>query len=211
MGLTRGLRKKAFVTGSLTTLLLICVLLDKRSSQNLKSYQYFDGNFIPVNLLEQNKTQLKHCNEDNVITSSKLDSRNPWKTDAKCSTHLISHMIPYCRLPTALASFPGSGNTWVRYLIEGATGIFTGSRYKDLQIQMYGLWGEIRSWEDGTTIVQKTHDSNKHHVLKDFGGRAILILRNPYDAILSTHNFMYAGHHGRAPARNYARGGKFGQ
>ena len=27
-----------------------------------------------------------------------------------------------------------------------------------------GLWGEIRSWEDGTTIVQKTHDANKHHV-----------------------------------------------
>ena len=30
-------------------------------------------------------------------------------------------------------------------------------------------------------------------------------LRNPYDAILSTHNFMYAGHHGKAPPRNYAR------
>ena len=49
-------------------------------------------------------------------------------------------MIPHCRLPTALASFPGSGNTWVRFLIESATGIFTGSRYKDLQIQMYGKW-----------------------------------------------------------------------
>ena len=98
-----------------------------------------------------------------------------------------------------------------------------------------GLWGEIRSWEDGTTIVQKTHDANKHHVqtvswptkksecaratrdwflphtffLQDYGGRAILILRNPYDAILSTHNFMYAGHHGKAPARNYARPGEY--
>ena len=93
-------------------------------------------------------------------------------------THTLSHMIPYCRPPTALASFPGSGNTWLRFLIESATGIFTGSRYKDLQIQMYGLWGEIRSWEDGTTIVQKTHDASKHHVQKDFGGRAVLILRS---------------------------------
>ena len=50
----------------------------------------------------------------------------------------FSHMIPYCRPPTALASFPGSGNTWLRFLIESATGVFTGSRYKDLQIQMYG-------------------------------------------------------------------------
>ena len=28
--------------------------------------------------------------------------------------------------------------TWVRYLIEGAGDVFTRSRYKDLQIQMYG-------------------------------------------------------------------------
>ena len=47
------------------------------------------------------------------------------------------------------------------------------------------------------------------NLFQDFKGRAILILRNPYDAILSTHNFMYAGHHGRAPARNFARPGIF--
>ena len=29
-----------------------------------------------------------------------------------------------------------------------------------------GLWGEIRQWNDGTTIVQKTHDASEHHVLK---------------------------------------------
>ena len=34
----------------------------------------------------------------------------------------------------------------------------------DLCVLFLGLWGEIRSWEDGTTIVQKTHDANKHHV-----------------------------------------------
>jgi len=47
-------------------------------------------------------------------------------------------MIPHCRKPIALASYPGSGNTWLRFLIEGAGGVFTGSRYKDLQIQMFG-------------------------------------------------------------------------
>ena len=31
----------------------------------------------------------------------------------------------------ALASFPRSGNTWIRYLIHGATGIFTGSFYNN--------------------------------------------------------------------------------
>ena len=47
-------------------------------------------------------------------------------------------MVPKCRSPMALASFPGSGNTWLRHMLEGASGIFTGSRYKDLQIQMFG-------------------------------------------------------------------------
>ena len=30
------------------------------------------------------------------------------------------------RAPVALASFPGSGNTWVRGLLEKATGVCTG-------------------------------------------------------------------------------------
>ena len=81
---------------------------------------------------------LQRCDQETVILSSKLDARHPWSTDVQCSKYQISHMIPKCRPPTALASFPGSGNTWMRHLIEGATGIFTGSRYKDLQIQMYG-------------------------------------------------------------------------
>ena len=52
-------------------------------------------------------------------------------------------MVKKCRPPIALASFPGSGNTWLRHMIEGATGIFTGSRYKDLQIQMFGKTNQV--------------------------------------------------------------------
>ena len=51
-----------------------------------------------------------------------------------------------------------------RYLIEGATGIFTGSIYKDLELQMMGFWGEIRDWKDGTTVVQKTHDGGAQYI-----------------------------------------------
>ena len=35
----------------------------------------------------------------------------------------------------------------------------------------------------------------------------MLIVRNPYAAILSDHNFIYAGHHGSAPLRNFERKG----
>ena len=44
---------------------------------------------------------------------------------------------------------------------------------------------------------------------QDFDERGILIVRNPYEAILSTHNFLYGGHHGKAPKDNYKRKGKF--
>lgn len=40
--------------------------------------------------------------------------------------------------PVALASFPGSGNTWTRQLIESATGIYTGSFYKDSNLYLHG-------------------------------------------------------------------------
>ena len=44
-------------------------------------------------------------------------------------------------------------------------------------------------------------------VFQDFAGRGIVIIRNPYEAILSMHNFLYAGHHGTAPSSNFKRKG----
>jgi len=40
------------------------------------------------------------------------------------------------RVPPLLYTFPGSGNTWVRMLIEYASGVHTGSVYRDGKIQM---------------------------------------------------------------------------
>ena len=40
----------------------------------------------------------------------------------------------------ALASFPNSGNTWIRYIIEGITGIFTGSFYMHEPMIRKGIW-----------------------------------------------------------------------
>ena len=42
----------------------------------------------------------------------------------------------------ALASFPGSGNTWVRYLLQQSTGILTGSVYNDYEFK-HGLFPGI--------------------------------------------------------------------
>ena len=42
----------------------------------------------------------------------------------------------------------------------------------------------------------------------DFGGRAVLILRNPYDSLLSNLNFLYGGHKGSAPGDLFQREGQ---
>ena len=69
----------------------------------------------------------------------------------------------------ALASFPRSGNTWVRSLIEDATGQLTGSVYKD-QVMSRGREG----------IVIKTHELDSYLYT-----HAIHLLRNPFDSIES--------------------------
>ena len=46
------------------------------------------------------------------------------------------------RKPVALISFPGSGNTWVRQPLEGASGICTGSVMCDMSLRYDGFIGE---------------------------------------------------------------------
>ncbi|KAI0236542.1 hypothetical protein LSAT2_012910 [Lamellibrachia satsuma] len=99
---------------------------------------------------------------------------------------------------TALASMPGSGNTWLRHLIQKATGIYTGSVYHDVALEKAGFLGE--SVIDSRVIVIKTHRDVE--LLKY--DRAILIIRDPYDAIVSEYNWRVCGNHiGRANSHVY--------
>jgi hypothetical protein len=123
----------------------------------------------------------------------------------------------------ALVSFPGSGNSWLRYLIECATGVFTGSVYHDRIIYSSGLLGECRPPNDGSTIVQKTHHDttflSSHRTRQAyikltelmFGYRGILLIRNPYDALVSYWNFMHSKsndrHRGFASQQNFSESG----
>jgi hypothetical protein len=80
----------------------------------------------------------------------------------------------------SLASYPRSGNTWMRYMLETATKRFTGSVHYD------PLPGGLPT--QGTPLVVKTH-----YVGKSAFPRAVWLLRHPYDAIASyfkyRHNF----------------------
>lgn len=73
-----------------------------------------------------------------------------------------------------------------------------------------GFYGEAVPPDCGCTAVQKTHGfaleglvpaglAQRTAEVKLFRGRGILLLRNPYEALLSYRNFLYGGHTGFAP------------
>lgn len=107
------------------------------------------------------------------------------------------------RHPIALASFPGSGNTWVRGLIQGVTGLCTGAIYCDRTLRVTGFPGEsIRS---GIVLVVKTHHYEPRWAGIHYDrsapfsyfkkvehipvySSAIFILRNPFDSLVSEYS-----------------------
>jgi len=76
----------------------------------------------------------------------------------------------------ALASYPRSGNTWIRDLLESATGRQTGSIYPLDPVNT----GRPR----GRGLVIKTHEPDSCHYAK-----AIHLVRDPFDAITSFYNY----------------------
>lgn len=102
---------------------------------------------------------------------------------------------------TALASFPGSGNTWLRYLLQQATGILTGSVYKDYGLLKSGFPAE--SIANSSVLLVKTHEWGSH-VWEKFG-KVILLVRDPAKAILAEFNRQSGGHVGFASPDRYKR------
>ncbi len=85
----------------------------------------------------------------------------------------------------ALSSIPGSGNTWVRYLLQQATGIYTGSVYHDPGLKKAGFGGE--KVVDSTVLSIKTHSAGEEKF-----DQAIVIVRHPKEAILAEFNWEYS-------------------
>jgi len=102
----------------------------------------------------------------------------------------------------ALPSYPGSGNTWTRMLLEQTTGIYTGSIYCDTELKAKGFLGEKLS--SSNVLAVKTHYPNKelfvpykeYHDPEKFKNvsAAIVIVRNPVDSLVSHWNWKHGGH-----------------
>ncbi|CAH2094052.1 unnamed protein product [Euphydryas editha] len=105
----------------------------------------------------------------------------------------------------ALVSYPGSGNTWLRYLLQQVTGVVTGSVYMDYGLRMHGFPAE--NVTDGSVLVVKTHEAPPLEV--DKFKSAILLIRNPRDAILADFNRLHKGHIGTAPKSAFKKINKY--
>ena len=137
------------------------------------------------------------------------------KSDPKnnCSITLGENLA---KIP--LISFPGSGNTWLRHLIEEISGVFTGSVYNDGRLYDQGFSGEFEDPLSGKVIVVKTHLGNGIHQdekwppMEDLMGlkaskgqnedglHCIYLMRHPIDTYFSTKAFQHSKSHvGESP------------
>ncbi|XP_042869946.1 uncharacterized protein LOC122251829 [Penaeus japonicus] len=140
----------------------------------------------------------------------------PWSIHRACANYSNSFRPPNSLPTRALASFPSSGNTWIRYLIEGATGIFTGSLYDDSSLIRKGMYGEGIIYNSGMTILQKSHGYttgdamklpheerlNQNH-MEELSHQGVLIIRNPFKALISHRHLDVGGHTGYAPKAHF--------
>ena len=115
-----------------------------------------------------------------------------------------------------LYSFPGSGNTWLRLLLDHSTASYSGSVYSDANLYRI-LPGERRC--DSTSVsVVKAHphlQTFQHFATRDLPSKCALLnptvshlvflIRNPYQAIWSEYQRRKSrGKHNRLIAKDYA-------
>lgn len=160
----------------------------------------FPGHKINRNnfVIEANHVMLKSSpDKSDQLNSDKLGLVSSTKSDNNEFTDTGVNERPI----TALASFPGSGNTWLRYLLQQATGILTGSVYKDFGLLKSGFPAE--SVANSSVLLVKTHEWGSM-VWGKFG-KVVLLVRDPAKAILAEFNRQSGGHVGYAAVDRYKR------
>jgi hypothetical protein len=101
---------------------------------------------------------------------------------------------------TVLSSTPGSGNTFVRSIVEEGTRVWSGSVYHDRALERtYGFRGEmVNPWATAHSrfsVIKSHFPMFNQKVLPHRVTGAIHILRAPFDAMLSEFNREYGNGH----------------
>ncbi|XP_062874270.1 sialate:O-sulfotransferase 2 [Trichomycterus rosablanca] len=146
---------------------------------------------------EEENLCLNHCAGEDLESCGNDDYFVVYQTQVQDNRCMDRRFLPApLKRLTALASFPGAGNTWARHLIELATGYYTGSYYFDGSLYNKGFKGERDHWRSGRTVCIKTHESGRKEI--EAFDSTILMIRNPYKALMAEFNRKYGGHIGFA-------------
>ena len=131
---------------------------------------------------------LTHKIPGSECLSSPLASRvfRTWAEDTRCSK---MSFVTRPRHRVSLVSVPGSGNTWLRYLVEKASGFFTGSMYEDKKIFNEGFLGEFG--QSGCVLIK---DHMWENQLSTFNA-SVLLIRDPYESLVSEFHHMETSDH----------------
>jgi len=89
-----------------------------------------------------NANNFEACDESSIQVYRTLSE------DERCKPLRFLSTKPHVN-NSLLVSFPGSGNTWVRHLIEQASGIYSGSVYGDMALYIGGKF-----WYDSLFVSQ---------------------------------------------------------
>lgn len=108
-------------------------------------------------------------------------------------------------LKVALASYPRCGNSLLRSLLEKLTGIVTGSdsderRALIRQLKAMGFEGE--GVTDGSVLAVKTHFPERLGRSSFAATKVVVLVRNPFDAIVSYFNMVLTQTHTKSIARS---------
>ena len=207
---------KKTVLGVLLTLLMICVISQMYSNnqeilllpQAMPQAIRYDVHVSKEFILNSSKlaNKLKPSQIDQIqalLESINLTSKIALKQFLNCAVRRLVlngdslHILPstqHCKTMSfkssgpivALGSFPGSGNSWVRQLLESSTGVYTGALYCDGSYIRAGMVGE--GVATNNVIAIKTHDwpySTRKVLHPD---KVIYVVRSPFASILSELN-----------------------
>ena len=95
------------------------------------------------------------------------------------------------RSTITLSSFPGSGNTWVRGLLQKATGYCTGALFCDAYLRKHGFAGEGVLSGSAVLVTKNHYPISTVHNRFDYHitfTKAILLIRDPFKAIIADWN-----------------------
>ncbi|KAL7647314.1 UNVERIFIED_CONTAM: hypothetical protein RMT77_000909 [Armadillidium vulgare] len=201
-------KKNVALLLSIPLLLLQCLTLFLQYSLNYNpnskkgwSMFYFTSSDEDLKF-KFNTKDYNFSEKEHIIGSKDQNSSVLWKEDNQCNKYKIGFGDGF-KL-SYLVSFPGSGNTWTRYLIEAATGIFTGSVYNDTTLYKLGFLGEKEKPSSGKTITVKTHGGTWEYpsIISHTLVPVILLIRHIETATLSFWNHRAIHSHTAKPSKS---------